>query len=278
MWPFSRFGRAPDTEVLRSGRIAAERWAKTGTGLSLVASAALPTGRSLKPSDLALAIAELYRDKRSGGVGLVLESAWLPVILVDTGTSMLSMSKLQMLVRHRLGLLYGAIDDPVSGWDVRVEHRAGDRHAVAYGLSGRLKDALLATAQSVGIEWRAMTPAFDWGRQQLRPDARLRQQPGWWVWTEQDRLLVARMASGRVVGLNPGASSADAEDAVLDHVRTEQVRLGHEPNTDPVLVGHWGPSRAPKRANDRVVWRGLGASTGSIARTSSTPRAAEAPT
>ena len=278
MWPFDRIGRGPDNEVLRIGRIAAERWARSSAGLTVTASAALPTGRSLKPSDLAPAIAELYRDKPSAGISLVLESAWLPIMLVDTGTSVLSTRQIQMLVRHRLGLLYGASDDPVSGWDVRVEHRAGDRHALGYGLSGRLKDVLLATAQSVGIEWRAMTPAFDWGRQQLRPDARLRQQPGWWVWTEQDRLLVARMASGRVVGLNPGAQSADAQDAVLDHVRTEQVRLGLEPNTDPVLVGHWGPSRAPKRLVDRVVWRGLGASAGSIARTSSTPRAAEAPT
>ena len=275
MWPFER---AADPEVLRIGRMAAERWARSSTGLTLIASVALPTGRSLKPSDLAPAIAEIYRDNPSGSVSLVLESAWLPVMLVDAGTSVLSTRQIHMLVRHRLGLLYGGSDDPVSGWDVRVEHRAGDRHAVAYGLSARLKDALLATAQSVGIEWRAMTPAFDWGRQQLRPEKPLRQQRGWWVWTEQDRLLVARMASGRVVGLNPGASSVDAEDAVLDHVRTEQVRLGLEPNSDPVLVGHWGPSRAPKRAVDRVVWRGLGASTGSTARTSSTPRAAEAPT
>ena len=103
MWPFDRIGRGPDNEVLRIGRIAAERWARSSAGLTVTASAALPTGRSLKPSDLAPAIAELYRDKPSAGISLVLESAWLPIMLVDTGTSVLSTRQIQMLVRHRLG-------------------------------------------------------------------------------------------------------------------------------------------------------------------------------
>lgn len=253
MWPFER--ARPD-DIVRVGQHAIEHWAKASGGLSLLGSQKLPTDRALQSVDILPALTALFAQPPKHGVTLLLESAWLPVVLVDVGVSLLRTAQLEALVRHRLGLLYDSPDDPV-GWDVRLEHRAGDRHALGYGLPLRLKESLVAASEPLGVRWQAMLPGFSWGWQQSRAVRSWPERRGWWGWTEQDRTMLARVDAGRVTGLHPALARVATTEAVLESVGAEAARLGLDVDTDPVVVSGWDVPAYPLRASGRVTWVSL---------------------
>lgn len=237
MWPLDR---ASPRECVLVGRFAAERWACSGASMSLVARQPLPLDAWQKPDCAAAAVKGLYPGKPAGKVTLIVESAWLPLLLADTGGALGSKAQVEALIRHRLELLYGDSGEAVSDWELRVDHRAGRRFALGYGLSPRVKQGLVEAGRGIDLRWDALVPAFAWGWQRLRPSRRWPQRTGWWIWPEQDRLMAASVVSNQLVVLNAGAVRQSSEAADIERlVAIEEVRQGVIGSSDPISVGTW---------------------------------------
>ena len=250
MWPLERNAVH---ECVRVGRHAVERWAGSRAALALVGHQALPAAAAPQPTDLVTALLGLYVDKPSVKVTLVLESAWLPLMLADTGVA-LETTEVEALLRHRLGMQYADDGDPVSGWDLRVEHRVGDRFALGYGLPSGLKRSLVEAAHGIGLEWAALLPAFAWGRDRLRPTRGWAGRSGWWVWPEQDRTLLGRLVDDRVVALNAGAAISDGLGVVEGLVDAERARQGMASSTDAIGIATWGVPPPGARDDGRATY------------------------
>ena len=250
MWPRDRKAGA---ECLRIGRHSVERWTSADGVLTLQATHALPQHFAPRAQDLADAVEALHPSSAAMPITLLLESPWLPVMLVDTGTGLLRKSQLDALVRHRFGLhhsLQGSDgSDPVATWELRIEHRPGNRYALAYGLAPSVKQALMAAAQPSRLDFAAMSPALGWGLERLRP-----RFARWWLWPEQDRTLVAQVSAGELVGLNAGAPPAADEPSLLRLVEAESARLGVEPSIDPIAAATWDSAPRTSRTNARLAW------------------------
>ena len=254
MWPFDA---APAHEVLRIGPLAVERWAGSSAGLSLVNRDVLPATAWHQPDVLVDAVRSLYRNQKGAKVTLVLESGWLPLLLADAGTGIWNQAQIEALLRHRLSLLYDDAVHSVSSWDLRVAYRPGERFALGYGLSPPVRQALMAGGESAGLQWAAMVPALDWGWQRLRPSRHWPHGNGWWLWPEQDRMLVAWFSRGQMAGLNAGASLAAEPLAIEALVDVESLRLGVEAQTAPIDAAAWAEPPQTSGAAGRLTWNTL---------------------
>ncbi|MEO8154060.1 MAG: hypothetical protein ABI605_13400 [Rhizobacter sp.] len=250
MWPLSR---PPARECLRIGRLAAERWAGQGMGLELKASWPLPANAIDTPECLAQALTELCAEKPQGKVSLVLESAWLPVLMADTGGSLLGVAEAEALMRHRLSEYHAGPGDELSTWDIRVDYRAGDRFALGYGLAPRVKQALLEATARAEIRLQTLVPAFVWGWRRLRPPIKT----GWWLWPEQDRMLLARADASRWVALNPAVPLVNTPSAIERIVQAESARWGLPASEEGVTVASWQPPLQLPAPGQRLKWRSL---------------------
>lgn len=257
MWPFDQHfdRRSNSAEALRLGRQTLERWAEGPRGtLSLVASQPWTFNPADPTAGLVDALRALGMGEAKGRVTLLLESAWLPVVLADTGAVMLRATQVEALIRHRLGLNFASSHSPVSSWELRIEQRAGAPYAVAFGLAPHIKQGVLAAGESVGVTWHSLQPALSWAAQHLRPALR----HAWWVLAEQDRLLVAQISGGEMVSLNPGAETVHDEAGVLRLIESEAVRCGMPPDELPIVVSYWPGSMPQLPASKRVTWWPLG--------------------
>jgi hypothetical protein len=249
--------RSAPAEFLRIGRYAVERWNNIDGSLTLAAAYALPQDGAPEPQRLVEAIRVLYPRSfgtSSPSVALVLESAWLPVMRVDLGAAWLRAAQIDTLVRHRFGLQYSDIGDSVALWELRIDHRAGTPTALAYGMAPRLKQTLHDAASAAGLRWLAMTPAFAWGLERLRPAQAWPRATGWFAWPEQDRTLLAIIVASEVVGLNPGAQPAGDSRGLIAQVDADSVRFGIEASASPITAANWGSPPRTSVVDDRTIW------------------------
>jgi hypothetical protein len=242
VWPLRP---RPMREVLRIGRDRVERWVRRPQGLMLIGYQDMDLSSGHRNDALAEAVSALFKGDEpstatSRHVDLVLESAWLPVILLDVGTTLWSTRQVEALLRHRLAQLYDERDDPVSEWAVQLDHRAGDLQGLGYALAPIVRDALANAAAAAGLQWASLQPAFAWGWQRLKAHRRWhRDDGGWWVWMEQDRALVARVQRGRVCAMN--SSATQPRDALQLHqlIEVEASRWGRSPGQGSTVVAGW---------------------------------------
>lgn len=234
MW---RLRRSSSREVLRLGRLAAERWTDGPGGLSRVASKPLASVDAL--AQLPAVAEALFTSADSTPVSVVLESAWVPVMLVETGAAIWRQAEVEALLRHRLALLHDDPTDPVGEWDVRVDHRAGEPLAVGYGFSPRLKEALREAARASGREWAALMPGWAWGWQRTRPQRQWRGSEGHWAWQEQDRTLLGSFKHGRLVAFNAACEPCDSDEALAQMLAIHKVRSGLQASSWPVVSSSW---------------------------------------
>jgi hypothetical protein len=242
VWPLDRLRQTRD--VLRIGREAVERWSSTSEGQALVQRRPLQRAGEPEAPGLAEALAALVETQ--GGQALrsfdvVLESAWLPLMLVPTGQGLWSTSRLQALLRHRLGDLYGGKHDPVDGWELRLDHRVGESQAVGYGLAPSTRAAVMAACAAVNVRVGSVQPALAWGLRRLEPAVR-RAPHAWWVWVEQDRAIVCRLERGRVTAMNAGAPVPRDAAHAQRLIAVEARRCGFEPPSRPAIVAGWSSS------------------------------------
>jgi hypothetical protein len=265
VWPLER-RRHP--EVLLLGRKSVQRFSSPDRqSLVHVAEHSIEPLAAGDCAAMTDALVAMCRTRAPDQATLVVESAWMPTMLVDTGSGLLRSAELEALVRHRLGLYHADVRDPVSAWELRIEHRVGTRYALAYALSPQVKEAVLSAARSQHFEWSAITPAMAWGLERLRPAKNWSSGTGWWLWPEQDRTLIARLTSSGLVGLNPAAPRLTGNESVVAAVESECIRLGLGPPTGPISAATLGEvSSAPRRA-DGCTWVGVCGPLGGKSRT-----------
>ena len=224
-------------------------------GLQLQAEVPLQPGIAPEAGELVAAIAQLYPAPPNAGIEAVLESAWLPVMRVETGGTLVSDAQAIALVQHRLQRLYDTPRDPVAGWEVRVDFRAGDAYALGFGLSPRVHSALRQAADRAGFKWRAITPAWQWGwnrawQRASRQAAGLSENTAaWWGWLEQDRLMLAHVenADGGHVPLLASLHAGLAPNLMNPHDLRRQIdaaaiSLGLPDTPRSVRMAAWTPT------------------------------------
>lgn len=198
------------------------------------------------------ALAQLFpRPPQGGGVEVVLESTWLPVMLAETGGVLVSEAEAEALLRHRLAQLYDTPHDPVVKWDVRVSFSPGDALALGYGLSPQVGGALNNSAARLGFKITALFPAWSWGWQRAQTEGVFAQHDAkigvhtarWWGWQEQDRLLLGRVegeaANAQLKSLHPGLLVSDEPQYWAQTVHAEARRLNLSQVPQDLRIGTW---------------------------------------
>lgn len=235
MWPLNRVS---PREVLRLGHLAAERWTDGPEGLTLSSSQPLlPPSKAL--AQLPSSIEALFAGAQASSVTVVLESAWVPVMLAETGASVWRRAEVEALLRHRLALLHDDPADPVGEWDVRVDHRAGEPLALGYGFSPRLRNALDQAARTLGREWSALVPAWAWGWQRSHPQRHWGQKDGHWSWQEQDRTLLGSFRAGRLVAFDAACEPCESGEPLAQALAVHKLRHGLQAFTWPLASSGW---------------------------------------
>jgi hypothetical protein len=246
VWPLE-FGVKRRRDVLRIGRERAEYWARDAAGLELRGHhglSAQPGAEAALESELHAWLKTTASNAPTKPVDLVLESAWLPLMLVELGRTLWSRAQVENLLRHRLAQLYAQPNESVGGWQLQLDHRAGDAQALGYGLAPSIRQAVLGAVAAAGLRAASLQPAFAWGWQRLE-HRRRGLRSGWWTWIEQDRALVCRVERGRITAMNGGAAvPVDVEQAAR-LVAVEAARTGVEgPGGEAVTAG-WHDLAAP---------------------------------
>ncbi len=199
-------------------------------------------------------IRALYPTQPKMAVVVLLESVWLPLLLAEVGTALWSRAQVEPFLRHRFNALHGDSNSSPSSWALRVDYRPGERCALGYGMPPRLKQSFVDAGNAVGIQWAGLLPAFAWGRQRLKPTRLWHGQSGWLVWPEQDRLLVARIASDSVVALNTGVAFSEDAVQIERAVEVEGIRCGVITATEPVIAATWSPVPISATSTHRFGW------------------------
>lgn len=220
-------------DVVRVGRERVERWRPGAQGLVLQDQREVGAHEGLSVEALRAALQALFGENIRGPADVVLESAWLPVLLLNVGPEPASNAKLQALLRHRLGDLYGQAQGPIDTWALLLDYRPGDPQALGYGFAPDVKQAVVEAAAASGQKLASVQPAFQWAAR------RLKRRDGWWTWLEQDRALLARVRQGRVVALNAAAALPrdPADSARL--VGIEARRLGEGVQDREAVTAGW---------------------------------------
>jgi hypothetical protein len=238
VWPFER-----RRDVLRVARDRVECWAWAAQGLVLQRQQPL-TAAPFDADAVRAAATAVLQGVNNGRrrIDAVVESAWLPVLQIEPGATLLSPTAVEALLRHRIGEVYGP---PGSGveWQLRAVHRPGDRSCLGFALSSAVRSALVDATTAVGRTVAALQPAIAWGHEWHRAYT---PSSGWVLWLEQDRTIAAWQQARRITAMNAAAAPVRTVADVERCVAAESVRLGVDGAAGPLLVSGWDP--APKEA------------------------------
>lgn len=256
MWPLSRRG-----DLLRVTRGGVERWTRGPLGWTRLREASFAEGEAPSLSGLAgLLSTALVGAPRS--VDVIVESAWLPVMMVETGAAVWSRSSVEALARHRMTELHddrGPVHEALHGttaaaWSYVVDHRPGDECGVAYGLPPALRASIEQALATAGVRPASLQPGLSWGWSALASRrTRTFKRDGWWIWLERDRAIVCRTRRGRIVALNAGAALSTDWLSLGRAVRFEMVRLGLSGELGPVALAGWQLPAGPSTEGDFAV-------------------------
>ena len=252
MWPFDRSNR---DDVLRVCRGGVEHWTRTSAGLTLHRRETFE--RPMDVVALEDAIVRLFSGNnappvRPQSVHIVIESPWLPIMLLAPSAELGNVGAIERRLRECLAELYDAADDPVARWLLQVDGLPGDRHVCGYGLPTRVRECIPRALSATHVHAASLQPAWAWARTQHSQRA-TRRHTGWWLWQESDRTLVAGMTDGRVTSLHPGLPTMDKHFDAPAVVAVEAARIGSS-TLEPIIAGGW---HAPPTLAKRVRWLGV---------------------
>ena len=182
---------------------------------------------------------------------VVIESAWLPIIAIDTRRQLLSQVELDALLKHRIEQTYGDGSVSAQVWETRLMHRPGDDLAIGFALDPRLKELIVDRFASGEVRVLSIQPAYAWGWEVSVPDRRKAclasaDKSVWWLWEESDRTLVSLADRKQVRALNVAAALLGQQDARVLPKR-EALRHGLMPCDAAALVGSWERSPVHRR-------------------------------
>ena len=176
---------------------------------------------------------------------MIFESAWMPIMLIETGHSLWSPKPIEALLRHRFSQLYNDRDDPVAAWHLQLDYQPGEFQGMGYGIAPSIRQAAIDAAAAAGVRLASLQPAFSWSRQRLRRQ-RGRVLGGaarrnvWWLWIEQDRSLVCHFDDrGRLHSLNAGAVVPKDAAQCRRMIDIEALRQGLPAEEAHVLLVDW---------------------------------------
>jgi len=225
VWPFEK-----QRDVLRIGKHAVELWGReAGTrvkrrGVTIDGSVDLRG---------AVQLALEGESPTRAPVDVVVESAWMPVLLLEPGPQLLRREHVEALLRHRLARVYDERSEAVSNWVLQVDHRPGDAYGLGFGLSPSARAAIEAGVQASGRPLASLQPAMQWARRIAKP------REGWWLWLEHDRAVLAWLERGCVAALHAAADVPRDAATVARLVRVEAARAGVSAPEAPVLLSGW---------------------------------------
>jgi len=252
VWPFDR-----KRDVLRVGRLSVELWRSQPEGLVRAHAVAIGSRDDLSAGLKALL--ETQSESRTS-LDVVVESAWLPVVLLETGHEVWAQDAVEGLLRYRLARVYDERDDAVASWELRFDHQPGERFGVGYGLSPRVRAAVDEACAEVGFTVASLQPALQWGMRRSSP------QSGWFVWLEHDRAIVAFLEKGQVTAMQPAAELPGNPAHLTKMLRLEQLRAGIGSAPVSVALAGWdAPSSLQAAAG--VNWHGVAAGPGVLTTT-----------
>lgn len=192
--------------VLRLGQAQFQLWQVAGRRLILQASRSVEHIGYNQFQAIANEVIMLAQALPAGsGVQLLIDSKWMPLSLLTTGRAPLSNAQVQALALHRFGQTYG---EDARGWQVQTNYVKGDAHALAFACSAQLLSSL---RQALGLDMPSpsrrtrltgMQPTFGWAWDQVQ-GREARSGDDWLMFAEQDRSIMARIAKGRVLALQP---------------------------------------------------------------------------
>ena len=248
MWPFER-----QADVVRVGRNRVEYWASSARGLVLQGEQAIAGAECMQAAALAVSLGLLIQTVRGAAglhqsatrIDMIVESAWMPIMLIETGHSLWSPKPIESLLRHRFSQLYNDRDDPVAAWHLQLDYRPGDLQGMGYGIAPSTRQAAIDAAAAAGLRLASLQPAFSWGRQRLRRQrgrvvGGAARRSVWWLWIEQDRSLVCHFDDrGRLHSLNAGAAVPKDAAQCLRLIDIEALRQGLPAEEAHGLVVDW---------------------------------------
>lgn len=247
MWPLERRER----NILRIGARAVERWREDASGLACQERHAF-AAPGAKDEEVDVSFDRLFAGHVDRSATLILESAWMPVMLVEVGEDCWRPEQVRTLVRHRIATLFGEVGGLVTAWDARLDYQAGDRFALGYGLPFAFKQRLEEACARNAVRCDGLLPALAWGLARLRRMRHWDGRRGWVSWPEQDRRLLGAFARGRAVALN--AATENSGHDLARRVEIEGARFGIA-REEPVVAAHWGADNARAVADQpNVDW------------------------
>lgn len=250
MWPFDRWMNA---DVLRVCRDSVEHWADGPGGLVLRRHE--PLAAAMDASALQDAIGRLFADaSHPRRVDAVIESAWLPVMLLAPGPEHRRVSDLEALLRKRVAALHDLDDASIAQWQVQIDGLPGQARVCGYALPVALRAAVTRATAAAGVAVRSLQPAWAWARAHASQRA-TRAHSGWWLWQESDRTLVANLFQGRVRSLHPAIAPMNERFDLTAIIGAEAVRHGLAATSAVVMSGWVAPTLVAKPAR----WLGVAA-------------------
>lgn len=249
MWPFER-----QRDVLRIGKLAVELWGREAGGLVKRRGVTIEGSVDLRG---AVQLALEGESPTRAPVDVVVESAWMPVLLLEPGPQLLRREHVEALLRHRLARVYDERSEAVSNWALQLDHRPGEAYGLGFGLPPSVRAAIEAGAQASGRPLASLQPAMQWARRVAKPCE------GWWLWLEQDRAVLAWLERGRVAALHAAADIPRDAAALACLVRIEAARAGVGTPEAPVLLSGW--EQAFAMGEGALPWRSVGSAGQAVA-------------
>lgn len=206
------------------------RWlARDGSTWQCLTQAPIDGGSLLAMDALhdALAVVAQAHDARHTDITVALDSVWMPVSWVPSGTSPLSPSAFETWARHRLVQTYGA---SLASWGLRTTYLAGDPGGLVFAASPSLQ----AWAQGQGTGRWHLTPSLVFAQNELGESSSslaMRKQDRHSLCQqtallEDDRMILVTRRGRRIVGCHPALPLPACLDEASLSMARERRRLG----------------------------------------------------
>ena len=223
--PFFR----PSPCVLRLGQAHFQLWQVNGRRLELLASRPSTHIRYNDYQAIADELAALGKDLPGAtSVQFLADSKWMPLSLIATGHAPLSGVQIQGLAKHRFVDVFG---EQAQTWSVQTNYVSGDTQTLAFACP----DGLLTAVRQGQLQIQSMQPTLCWAWNQVwRHEAAKTDK--WLVLAEHDRSVMARIANGRLIGLQPAGPLLTSTAQLAAALPTHALRCSLD-ETDHTALG-----------------------------------------